>query len=387
MHPLADLFLRHEDRLMRRILDYAKRCGYTRYTSTLEEAWRLSISGLTASLIQAMKEHDDVPELTPQDDYTEDPLAEFGVIEAKRHRQRGVTLAMFLGLMKYYRQSYVDLLEEESTSPDQLRQDRLYLNRCFDRIEVAFCQEWVSVRGEEIVGELQTANRYMTNEKNTYLTIFESLSDPVIMLDLDERVVNLNNAASLLVNPAHIPGGHYYQLEPQKDGASPYGKFDIDSACIGHPVSAVFPWLAPTLRIIHDHQDTFECEVTVLDQPRLFEVKRSDMLDVSEKLTSTVIILRDITNRKRTENELRDTVRDLGKALSEVKRLTGLLPICASCKKVRDDQGYWQKVENYIAARTEATFSHGICPECLKKHYPNHIVPVDPQPRKQKGSR
>jgi len=58
------------------------------------------------------------------------------------------------------------------------------------------------------------------------------------------------------------------------------------------------------------------------------------------------------------------------KALMEVKKLTGLLPICASCKKIRDDKGYWNQIELYIRDRSEAEFSHGICPDCAKKLYP-----------------
>jgi PAS domain-containing protein len=373
MHALAKLFSDHEEWLMRRTLAHAKRCGYTKYTSPLEEAWRLSISGLTASLSAGLERHDHVPELGPDDDFETDPLAEFGVVEAKRHRARGVTLAMFLGLMKYYRQSYLDLLEEKLPAAAAAERDRLFIRRCFDRIEVAFCQEWASVNQEERLEELQTTGRFMTNEKNTYLTVFESLSDPVIMLDTEENVLNLNNAASLLVHPAHIPGGHYYHAKPRKDGSAPYGKLDIDTACIGQPVGNVFPWLAPTLSLLKgDGGDTCECETTVGDAQRRFEVKRSDMLDVSEKLTATVVILRDITSRKQNEDDLHRTIGDLGKALSEVQQLSGLLPICSSCKKVRDDKGYWQQVEQYLSQRTQATFSHGICPECVKKLYPEY---------------
>jgi len=56
--------------------------------------------------------------------------------------------------------------------------------------------------------------------------------------------------------------------------------------------------------------------------------------------------------------------------MARVKQLSGLLPICASCKKIRDDQGYWTQIEAYIRDRSEAEFSHGICPECAKKLYP-----------------
>jgi AmiR/NasT family two-component response regulator len=61
---------------------------------------------------------------------------------------------------------------------------------------------------------------------------------------------------------------------------------------------------------------------------------------------------------------------ELQQALAEVKTLTGLLPICSGCKKIRDDQGYWKQVEVYIMQHTEAKFTHGLCPECLDKYYP-----------------
>jgi hypothetical protein len=77
-----------------------------------------------------------------------------------------------------------------------------------------------------------------------------------------------------------------------------------------------------------------------------------------------------IVQRKRAEEERERLIGDLQNALAEVKALSGLLPICSSCKKVRDDQGYWTQIERYIEARSDASFSHSICPDCLKKLYP-----------------
>jgi PAS domain S-box-containing protein len=74
----------------------------------------------------------------------------------------------------------------------------------------------------------------------------------------------------------------------------------------------------------------------------------------------------DITKRKRAEEERERLIGELQTALSKIKTLTGLLPICASCKKIRDDSGYWQQVEQYISDHTDAMFTHGICPECYK---------------------
>ena len=65
-------------------------------------------------------------------------------------------------------------------------------------------------------------------------------------------------------------------------------------------------------------------------------------------------------------------VRELQAALGEVKSLSGLLPICSSCKKIRDDNGYWQQVESYVQKHSEAQFTHGLCPDCVGKYFPDY---------------
>ncbi|HEX3800054.1 MAG TPA: PAS domain S-box protein [Verrucomicrobiae bacterium] len=85
-------------------------------------------------------------------------------------------------------------------------------------------------------------------------------------------------------------------------------------------------------------------------------------------------IERDITLRKREEEERSKLIAELTDALGKIKTLRGLLPICAACKKIRDDGGYWQKIEAYICEHTEAEFTHGICPDCLVKLYPQYPI-------------
>lgn len=84
------------------------------------------------------------------------------------------------------------------------------------------------------------------------------------------------------------------------------------------------------------------------------------------------IILRDITERKRQEKERVQLIQELQDALKRVKTLNGLLPICASCKKIRNDGGYWEQVESYIRSRSNAEFTHGICPDCVRLLYPEY---------------
>lgn len=78
----------------------------------------------------------------------------------------------------------------------------------------------------------------------------------------------------------------------------------------------------------------------------------------------------EITQRKRTEETLAQERFRLQKALDEVKTLRGIIPICANCKQIRDDKGFWNEVEKYVSAHTNAEFSHGICPQCMKELYP-----------------
>lgn len=81
-------------------------------------------------------------------------------------------------------------------------------------------------------------------------------------------------------------------------------------------------------------------------------------------------VSRNITERQRAAQEREQLIGELQQALREVKTLSGMLPICANCKKIRDDQGYWNQIESYISAHSQALFSHGICPDCAKLLYP-----------------
>ena len=82
-------------------------------------------------------------------------------------------------------------------------------------------------------------------------------------------------------------------------------------------------------------------------------------------------ILLDITDRKHAAEEGEKLIHELQKALREIKTLRGILPLCSFCKKIRDDKGYWEKVDVYIHKYSQADISHSICPECAKKHYPD----------------
>jgi two-component system, OmpR family, response regulator VanR len=119
---------------------------------------------------------------------------------------------------------------------------------------------------------------------------------------------------------------------------------------------------AERLQIIDLLLSSFETAVT--HKIRLEEAN-TVLKELNERLVNQ------IAERKKAEREKEKLIGQLRQALAEVKKLSGLLPICASCKRIRDDKGYWQQIEGYIRDHSEADFSHGICPECARRLYPD----------------
>ena len=110
--------------------------------------------------------------------------------------------------------------------------------------------------------------------------------------------------------------------------------------------------------------------------------KMGDLLPVSISAAPIIIngeskgsfvIYKDIRLRRKAEQEREKLISKLQNALDEVKTLEGMIPICSHCKKIRDDNGFWGNVEQYISKRSNADFSHGICPDCLKEYYPDQF--------------
>jgi two-component system cell cycle sensor histidine kinase/response regulator CckA len=103
----------------------------------------------------------------------------------------------------------------------------------------------------------------------------------------------------------------------------------------------------------------------------------SAIKDASGHIIGASSIAYDITERKKIEAERTQLITHLNETLSKVKTLSGLLPICASCKKIRDDHGYWQKLETFVHEHSEAEFSHSICPDCMRLLYPEFAPPLE----------
>lgn len=288
---LGALVSLHEEWLLRRVLDYAAQHHFTTYTLTLPEAWRAGIAGLSSTLAQALAQGP-IAELGPDDDYARGPCATFGIQAARRHRGRGVTLPLFLALMKYHRRSYEDLVATLDLPDDTRARHRRTVGLFFDRVELGSAAEWPSAGTEKTLAELSEATREVVNERNRLLTIFESLEDPVVFFRDDGTAAEMNRAAALAFSGRAIPGAS------RSGEAAPHAP---DFAKVRDAVlsrGGTGTWLLE--------------DVETLQGKKTYELRLRPLLDEGRQFSGTVAYFRDATqevaaSRASREKETRYT--------------------------------------------------------------------------------
>lgn len=133
------------------------------------------------------------------------------------------------------------------------------------------------------------------------------------------------------------------------------------------------------LYMLFSNYDVFETIAVFVEQHDHWELDEILMVGLFLTICFAVYSWRRLVEVQNYEMLLEKQNLELKKALQEIKTLQGLVPICSSCKKIRDDKGYWHQVESYVAEHTMAHFTHGICPECMQKLYPElsggHLKP------------
>ncbi|MFA6411938.1 MAG: PAS domain S-box protein [Syntrophales bacterium] len=188
-----------------------------------------------------------------------------------------------------------------------------------------------------------------------YRTILRDIEDGYHEVDLAGSFTSFNESFRKIMGycQAELLGMNYKQYAADRENAKKVRDCYNGVYRTGEPING------------------FDWDIIRKDgERRTVEVSVSLIRDAEGRPEGFRGIVRDITERRQVENERERLISELQKAFSEVKKLSGLLPICASCKNIRDDKGYWKQIESYISDHSEAEFSHGICPDCAKKLYP-----------------
>jgi len=183
--------------------------------------------------------------------------------------------------------------------------------------------------------------------KRHFEVILERISEGILEITPEGRILYANPTALSLIHITEEKalGSNFFELFTEEDRrlASELPKTSDDKPGTANK---------KTLVNLNEHQVTL------------------NILHIDGNRHTAIIILNDVTEQKRAEETGRRERDKLQQALAKVKMLSGLLPICANCKRIRDDRGYWNKIETYIKEHSEADFTHSLCPECKKSLYP-----------------
>ena len=230
----------------------------------------------------------------------------------------------------------------------------------------------VAVRSDDEVGHLAAAFNRMVESRERVVAellsserklqdITASLGEGVLVIDMEGILTFMNPEAERLLGwrEQELIGKHLHEIVHfRKSDGSPRPA----NACPSMMVAETGKRTTVD-DDIYIRKDGSELPVSHISAP---------VLD-GGRIVAIVIAFQDITQRKQREAEREQLIMEHMDALSRVKVLSGMLPICSSCKKIRDDTGYWKQIESYIHDHSEAEFSHGICPECAERLSPGHF--------------
>ncbi len=205
------------------------------------------------------------------------------------------------------------------------------------------------------ISERKLLEQSLERDRNLLRTLIDNLPDLIYFKDAEGRYI-LNNRAHLrsmgVKRQEDALGKTTFDFHPP-ELARQYHEYERKIVTTGLPL--------PAIEELALHRDSGE-ERWHLTTKIPIKNSRGEVIGVTG-------ISRDITEQKQLQEQRDRYVQELQDALEKVSTLSGLLPICAGCKKIRDDKGYWQQVEGYIMEHSSARFTHGLCPDCLEKMY------------------
>ncbi len=202
----------------------------------------------------------------------------------------------------------------------------------------------------EEVAQRERAQASLSQILRAWTATLDAIEDPISVHDWDFRILRANRALGRAFGckPAELIGQKCYRLFHDAEVPNP--------DC---------PHLAA--------RETGATATREVREPRAGRsrlVTCSPYCDERGRAVGTVHVVRDVSEQRQRDRERETLIDHLREALARARVLGGLLPICASCKKIRDDRGYWNQIEIYLREHSDADFTHGICPQCAEELYP-----------------
>lgn len=196
--------------------------------------------------------------------------------------------------------------------------------------------------------------RQVQTERNFLAAVVEATSALMVVLDAQGRILRLNRSAEEYAGQPYMDviGHVFWDLFPPAAGTD----------C---------PWSCPGTAAEEESGQNRLAEWIGNDRrARSIHWTATALPDLAGKREFIICSGLDITAWQQAEAGREKLIGELREALARIKTLSGLLPMCAGCKKIRDDGGFWRQVEEYIEAHSEVEFSHGLCPDCIRRLYP-----------------
>ncbi|GEM_PF-4954997 len=214
----------------------------------------------------------------------------------------------------------------------------------------------------ELIHRLLAQNKIM---RLRWDRILESLPVGVWVSDRDGRIINGNR-----VNREIWEWGASDAEQGYAQGQGLLRAWDIRTGeRIGRDTCPLTLAWRDGISTFHKEMRIESCE----GRMKVLSASGAPILDESGRILGGLLISRDITANKRLETEKERLIESLQEAAKNIRILRGMLPICANCKSIRDDKGYWKRIEDYIQKHSEVEFSHGVCPDCIEKLYPEYV--------------
>ncbi len=224
--------------------------------------------------------------------------------------------------------------------------------------EIKFLKEKLAEL-ESVQKEKQHIEIELQKSKEVLEMLINNIPSQVFWKNRDLTYAGCNQVFAQIIgmnSPSEVFGKSDYDLARDSTHAESYREWDKKIMDSGEPV----------LDLEESYHNSDGSEGTVL-------TSKVPLKDQKHNTYGILGICTDITERKKIELENHSLIKELQEAISEVKTLEGLLPICSNCKRIRDDQGYWNQIESFIMEHSDAEFNHGICQGCAQKLYPGLV--------------